>query len=99
MPATTQRRKRTQPEIARNQTPPQYARQLGVANTKVLELIRTGELAALNLANRGCTRPRYSIPPAAIEAFEAARRVVPDGGLSTTQKLRRRAAAGVKEFV
>jgi hypothetical protein len=83
----------------RNLTPPELARQYRVANKKVLAWIRNGELVAINLANRGCTRARYSIPPEAIEAFEEARRVIPDGGLSTTQRLRRRAATGIKEFV
>ena len=82
----------------RNLTPPAIARRYGVATAKVTDWIRTGELAALNLARRGCTRPRYSITPEALEQFEQARAVVPDGGLSTTQRLRRRAAPGVKEF-
>jgi len=82
----------------RNLTPPEIARRYGVATAKVIAWIRTGELAALNLAHRGCVRPRYSITPDALEQFEASRRVVPDGGESTTQRLRRR-AAGIKEFV
>ena len=69
--------------IRRNLTPPEIARQYGLATTKVLLWIRTGELVALNLANRGCVRPRYSITPAALEAFEKSRRVVPDGGHPT----------------
>ena len=85
--------------VRRKFTPPQLAKQWGVATTKVIAFIRTGELPATNLANRGCTRPRYAIDVADVEAFETARRVVPDGGLSTTQRLRRRAAAGIKEFV
>lgn len=80
-------------------TPPEVARRYRIATKKVLGWIRSGELVAINLANRGCTRPRYVISAESIEAFEAARRVVPDGGLSTTQKLRRRTQAGVKQFV
>ena len=83
----------------RNLTPPEVAKRYGVATTKVLLWIRTGELAALNFANRGCTRPRYSITPEAIAAFEESRRVIPDGGISTTQRLKRRAAQGVKQYV
>lgn len=90
MAATAQRR---------NLTPPEVARRFGVATTKVLRWIRTGELVAMNLANRGCVRPRYSIAPEAIEAFERSRQVIPDGGISTTQRLRRRAAGNIKEFV
>jgi len=82
-----------------NLTPPELAKRYRVASKKVLGWIRNGELVAIILANRGCTRPRYVISPEAIEAFEQARRVVPDGGLSTTQKLRRRAAANIKQFV
>jgi len=83
----------------RNLTPPDIARRYGVATAKVIGWIRNGELVALNLARRGCTRPRYSITHESLEQFEQARRVVPDGGLSTTQRLRRRAAGGVvKEY-
>jgi len=84
----------------RNLTPPQIASRYGVATSKVIHWIVTGELAALNFARRGCIRPRYSVTPEALAAFEEARRVVPDGGLSTTQRLRRRAQQnGVKQFV
>jgi hypothetical protein len=87
MPAAAQRR---------NLTPPEIARRYGVANNKVLEWIHTGELAALNLARRGCDRPRYSITPESLAAFERARAVAPQA--DPTPKLRRRAAGGVKEF-
>jgi hypothetical protein len=79
-------------------TPPQLAKQWGVSTTKVKHFIRTGELRAFNLAASNCHRPRYVIDVADIEAFKRARQVVPDGGESTTTKLRRRAAASVKEF-
>ncbi len=83
----------------RNKTPPEVAEKYRVSTAKVICWIRTGELAALNLAHRGCSRPRYSISPDAIEAFERSRQVVPDGGLSATQRLRRRARqGGVKDF-
>jgi hypothetical protein len=82
----------------RNFTPPEVARRYRVATKKVLAWIRKGELRALNLANRGCSRPRYSITPEALAEFERARTVVPDGGESTTQRLRRKAAAGVREY-
>ncbi len=85
------------PATKRNMTPPEVARMLGVSSAKVILWIRQGELRALNLANRGCIRPRYSVSPDAIAAFERTRQVVPDGGESTTRKLRRQ-AAGPKEF-
>jgi hypothetical protein len=80
-----------------HKTPPEIARELGVANAKVLGWIYDGELEAIDLAPRGSSRPRFSISAEAMENFLASRRVIPGG--TTTQKLRRRAAAaGVKEF-
>lgn len=61
----------------RNLTPPEIAERYGVAVTKVHNWIRCGELKALNLANRGCTRPRYFVPPESLAEFERAREVVP----------------------
>jgi len=79
-------------------SPPQYAKRLGVSVAKVTHFIRTGQLKAMDVsANRG-NRARYLIDLADIERFEKSRQVVPDGGLSTTQRLRRKAAAGVREF-
>jgi hypothetical protein len=87
------------PAERRKITPPQLAKQWGVNVAKVVAFIRAGELPAINLAARGTVRPRYAIDVADVEAFEAGRRIVPDGGLSTTQRLRRRAAENVKQFV
>jgi len=84
--------------MKRNLTPPQVAKLLGVSSAKVILWIRQGELRALNLANRGCNRPRYSISPEALEAFERSRQVIPDGGQSTTRKLRKNVVKGPKEF-
>ena len=78
----------------RNSNPPEIARRYGVANKTVLDWIRQGELVALNLARRGSKRPRYSVTPEALERFELSRQVVADGGLSTTQMLRRRIRLG-----
>jgi hypothetical protein len=85
-------------EVRRNLTPPEIARRYGVATAKVVRWIRDGELAALNLANRGCTRPRYSVTPEALEAFERARTVVPSGPGENNRKRRHQRATGVKEF-
>lgn len=82
----------------RNLTPPDIAKLYGVATAKVIGWIRTGELKAMNLANRGCTRPRYSVTPDALEQFEQSRQVIPDGGASTTKRLRRQAQTGVREY-
>ncbi len=82
----------------RKRTPPQIAKLWGCSIKKVVWFIRSGQLRAVNLASNPTGRPRYVIDLADIEAFEIARQVVPDGGASTTRKLRRRAAKGVKEF-
>lgn len=79
-------------------TPPQLAKEWGVSTKKVLDFIRTGELRAVNLAASNRNRPRYVIDVADIEAFERSRQVIPDGGESTTRKLRRRATSEVKKF-
>lgn len=84
----------------RKLTVPQLARQFGVAEKKILDWIRAGELRAVNLARKPNGRPRYAIDVVDIEAFERGRQVVPDGGVSTTQRLRRQTKqTGVKEFL
>jgi excisionase family DNA binding protein len=70
------------------QTPPQIAKTLGCKPDTVLAWIRSGELVAVNLARRGSTRPRYRIEPRALEAFLAARRVVPSA--PTVRRRKRR---------
>jgi hypothetical protein len=82
----------------RKLTAPQIARLWGVSTHKVLHFIRTGELRAINLAASRTNRPRYVIDRDDLERFERGRQVIPDGGESTTRKLRRRAAGNVKEF-
>ncbi len=77
---------------------PQVSRMMGVADAKVIAWIRSGELRAMNLARTTHGRPRYAIDVDDIQVFEQSRQVIPDGGESTTRKLRRRAATGVKEF-
>lgn len=54
-------------------TPPEVARRYGVAPQKVLAWIRSGELAAVNVASCMTGRPRYAVSPAALAEFEAAR--------------------------
>ena len=75
----------------RNLTPPQVAKRYGVSTAKVIKWIRRGELQALNLAHRGCTRPRYSIAPEVLSGVRAgARTVVPNDGEKKTPRLRSR---------
>ena len=61
----------------RTKTPPQYAREKGVAVNKVLHWIKTGQLRAFNGASDPDGKPRYLIDVADIEAFEAQRSVTP----------------------
>lgn len=79
-------------------TPPAVARRLGVSPGKILNLIRGGELAAIDVATRGSRRPRYRIDPDALERFIAARAV---GSPPATQQRRRRprVTGPVREFV
>ena len=79
-------------------TPPQYAKRLGVSVAKITAFIRSGELRAMNAAANRHNRPRYLIDIDDIEQFEKLRRVVPDGGLSTTQRLRRKEQPGIIEY-
>ena len=57
-------------------TPPQLARLWGISPDKVLNWIRSGELRAINVAERRGGRPRYLIDRADIQAFETRRAVI-----------------------
>jgi transposase len=82
-----------------NLTPPQIAKRFGVSVRKVIGWIEGGELAALNLANRGCSRPRYHITEEAVVQFEQSRLVVPAGSTTTISRSRPVSSGGVKMFV
>lgn len=56
-------------------TPPAVARRYGVKPERVIAWIRSGELRAINVANRSATRPRFRIDPADLALFEESRRV------------------------
>jgi hypothetical protein len=58
-------------------TPPQLARRWGVAAEKVIALINSGQLRAVNLAVNPDGRPRYRIYITEVERFEAARATKP----------------------
>lgn len=77
-------------------TPPQLAKLWGVSPDKIINLIRSGQLEAVNLATSPIGRPRYSISKAACERFKKSRQVMPE--LATTRRLRRKTVAGVKEY-
>ena len=54
-------------------TPPELAREWGVSPEKILNWIRSGELAATNIAASTTGRPRYRIDAEAITAFKLKR--------------------------
>ena len=59
-------------------TPPQLARQWGIAHDKVMAYIRSGELRAINAATPGRNqRPRFLIDLADLADFERRREVCP----------------------
>jgi hypothetical protein len=68
-------------------TPPRLADRWGVSTDKILSLVRSGELRAINISE-GRQRARYLIDLADIEEFERRRqtRPLPDivGGRPTT---------------
>lgn len=77
-------------------TPPALAKKWGVHPDKVLQLIRSGQLRAINLAVDPRGRPRYRIYLDEIERFELSRTTQPP-----PPKRRRRCAlatAGAKEY-
>ncbi len=69
-------------------TPPELARQWGVSPCKVVALIRSGELKAINLALSPSGRPRFAIDQADIEQFERSRTVIPQGTSARPAKSR-----------
>lgn len=58
-------------------TPPQLARRWGVAAEKVNQLINSGQLRAINLAENPDGRPRYRIYLSEVERFEDERATCP----------------------
>ena len=77
-------------------TPPQLARQLGVAPETVIGWIRSGELRAIDVSSRpGVGRPRFRIDVADLAVFEQRRAVVPQ---VKTSRRRRRRTPGIVEF-
>jgi hypothetical protein len=78
-------------------TPPALARRWGVAADKVLHLIHTAQIRAINLAHDPKGRPRYRIYLTEVERFEEARSTKPP--IPKQQHRRRRQAPiGGKEY-
>lgn len=59
-------------------TAPEVSKRLRVSLPKVHEFIRGGELRAINIARRGCVRPRYLIDACDLAKFEQRRAVCPE---------------------
>ena len=77
---------RSAPQMPTYVSPPQLAKMWMCNVSKILGFIRSGELAAINLATCLGGRPRYRITTEAIRDFELRRTVVPP----PTQVARRR---------
>ncbi len=76
-------------------TPPTVAEALGVNQTKVLTWIRSGELAAINVAARVGGRPRWRINQEALDLFLLRRAAQPPAPVT---RRRRRADPQVIQF-
>jgi excisionase family DNA binding protein len=70
---TTPRRKAKEDKTPTMLTPPELANRMGVSPDAVLGWIRSGELAATNVAKPTSTRPRYKISEEAVREFEKKR--------------------------
>ncbi len=74
-------------------TPPEVAEQFGINSSKVLMWIRSGELAAINVAASLLGRPRWRISQADLAVFAQRRQAI------TPPKSRpRRKTVGVIQF-
>jgi excisionase family DNA binding protein len=76
-------------------TPPELAKRWGVAADKVLDLIHSGQLKAVNLAVNPNGRPRYRIYASEVERFETARSTKPP---VPKQRRRRRGTTSGKQY-
>jgi hypothetical protein len=77
-------------------TPPELARRWGVAADKVLHLIHTGQLRAINLAHDPDRRPRYRIFATEVQRFEDVRSTKPL--LANPRRRRSRGPVSTKEY-
>jgi len=82
---------------ANHHTVNEIAVRFAVTEHTVLGWIRSGELKAINVGRTtAAKKPRWRIPAAALEAFEAARSATPPA--TTTRTPRRRRPADVIEY-
>ena len=76
-------------------TPPTIAKEYGVSPDKVLGWIRSGDLAAVNVATSSSGRPRFVVKVEALEDFERRRSSTPS---PQPTRSRKRNAGQVIEF-
>jgi hypothetical protein len=79
-------------QLARGLTVREVAARYRLGKTRILAMIRAGELRALDLSPIHSGRPRYVIMPDALAEFERGRQA------STPPKPARRRRSGVKDY-
>jgi len=89
-------RKVSPPCPPRYRTPREVARQYAISQEKVLNMIRSGELRAINVATRGSSRPRYRISEDDLVVWENSRLAAKPRAARTP---RRRKDPGLIEYV
>jgi hypothetical protein len=77
-------------------TPPELGKLWGVGGDKVLALIHSGELRAVNLAVNGAGRPRFRIAESEIRRFEEVRTSKPP--VPKVRRRRRQTMTTGKEY-
>ncbi|QDU37659.1 Helix-turn-helix domain protein [Maioricimonas rarisocia] len=86
---------RPAPTVRTYLTVRELAAQLQIKADTVRDLIRRGELRAVNVARNPNGRPRWRIPPEAVAEFEATRAPKP----AEPRRKRRRRSDGVLDLI
>lgn len=76
-------------------TPPEVGRRYGIKPERVIAMIRSGLIRAIDVSSVGSQRPRFRISEADLHAFENAREVRPPPSKPTKK---RRSKSDVIEF-
>ncbi len=79
-------------------TPPAIGKILGCGSDKILSLIRSGELRAVNLAN-GSNRPRWKVDPDDLQALLERKSNAALSQSPAPQTTRRRIPKAPKQYV
>jgi len=82
-------------DLPRWLSPPQVGQIVGVTPEKIIAMIRSGELRAIDVATRGSRRPRFRVRPEDLESWARGRQAVPT---PTPPAPRRSQRSGIKEF-